>query len=311
MDGVAPALVGADGATVSQPTPSPEPARAHTDHEALNGAHFYKMSGSGNDFVFFDVRATPGLTTMDTGRIAALCARGTGIGADGVVFLDQPAPGRVRILYRNSDGSRASLCGNATLCTAWLAVHLGAEAPGRPFLIHTDDGDLRAWVDLASRPSFEFRPVRSLLLAAPEIPQDATSALEGRVGYANTGVPHLVVQVDDVDAVDLAHRGALLRRHTAARPEGANVNFVSPAGDGRWRMRTFERGVEGETLACGTGAVACAAVLRAWSEAGDGVQLVTRSGRIQTVQLASDDHGPVLSGEGRLVFEGDLRNWRE
>lgn len=268
------------------------------------------MSGSGNDFVFFDVRGAPGLATMDAGLISALCARGTGIGADGVVFLDQPAPGRMSMMYLNSDGSRASLCGNATLCTAQLAVHLGAEAPRQPFLIHTDDGGLRAWVDAASRPSFELRPVRSLALDAPEISQDLDSSTERRVGYANTGVPHLVVQVDDIDAVDLARRGPVLRRPTAARPEGANVNFVSASGSGRWRMRTFERGVEGETLACGTGAVACAAVLRAWAEASDAVHLVTRSGRVQTVQLASGDRGPVLSGEGRLVFEGDLRDWR-
>jgi len=273
------------------------------------------MSGSGNDFVFFDARTLPNVFDqqaglIDSSLVAALCARGTGIGADGVVLLDMPALNVVSIVYWNADGSRASLCGNATLCTARLAVHLGAAIPESPFLIRTDDGEMRAWVDFTSNPSFELRPVRSLTADAPEVGVQSPGFGEIRVGYANTGVPHLVVQVADVNAVNLAQRGPYLRRPVDTRPDGANVNFVSPAGDGRWHMRTFERGVEGETLACGTGAVACAAVLRAWSAAGDEVRLVTRSGRPQTVRFAAGGNAPVLSGEGRLVFEGNLRDWR-
>jgi diaminopimelate epimerase len=270
---------------------------------------FYKMSGSGNDFVFFDARYGLPEFAADPSAVAALCARGPGVGADGVVFLDAPAPGVVRIVYLNSDGSRAALCGNATLCAARLAVELGAAAAGEPFVIRTDAGDLRACVPAGGLPSFELEPVAELTADAPAVPSGVQ--LEVRVGYAVAGVPHLVVRVADVDAVDLVGRGRELRRATPDRPAGANVNFVSPAGDGAWRMRTYERGVEGETLACGTGAVACAAVLRAWGVAGDVTRIVTRSGRSATVTQSADvARGPALAGEGRLVYAGTLRDWR-
>lgn len=283
------------------------------------GLPFYKLSGSGNDFVFFDARR--GLPTVadDASAVAALCARGPGVGADGVVFLDAPEAGVARIVYLNSDGSRAALCGNATLCTARLAVHLGMFGEGEPFVIRTDSGDLRARVAPGGDPSFELGVVRDLAADAVEVAladRAGSAAEEFRVGYALAGVPHVVVRVADVDAVDLDGRGRQLRQPVAARPSGANVNFVSPAGDGAWRMRTFERGVEGETLACGTGAVACAAVLRAWGETGDVARLITRSGRPVVVtqrrgeEHGGEEHGPVLAGEGRLVFEGILREWR-
>jgi diaminopimelate epimerase len=177
-----------------------------------------------------------------------------------------------------------------------------------PFVIRTDAGDLPARVDADGAPSFELAPV-------VDHAADAADATVGdgevRVGFATAGVPHLVVRVADVDAVDLATRGRELRRASPARLSGANVNFVSEAGVDAWRMRTFERGVEGETLACGTGAVACGAVLRAWGEAGEVARLITRSGRpLLVAQPAATDRGPVLSGEGRLVYEGTLRDWR-
>jgi diaminopimelate epimerase len=280
--------------------------RAPTADETAR--RFYKMSGSGNDFVFFDARNGRPELAADPAAVAALCSRGEGVGADGVVLLDAAGPGQVRIEYRNSDGSVAALCGNATLCTARLAVHLGMVRAGEPFVIATDAGDLPARVDADGVPSFELAPVVDLAA-------DAVDAIVGdgevRVGYATAGVPHLVVRVADVDAVDLATRGRELRRPSPARPTGANVNFVSEAGVDAWRMRTFERGVEGETLACGTGAVACGAVLRAWGEAGEAARLITRSGRpLLVAQPAATDRGPVLSGEGRLVYEGTLRDWR-
>lgn len=273
----------------------------------VDGVRFYKLTGSGNDFVFFDARELATQVTADAGGIAALCARGSGVGADGVVFVSAPAPGTVAIAYFNSDGSRAALCGNATLCTARLAVHLGIVPADVPFIIRTDAGDLAARVD-ATGPAFELAPVRDVVADAPGIPGGLIEG-ELRVGYAVAGVPHLVVRVADVDAVDLPARGARLRPPAPDRPEGANVNFVSPAADGGWRMRTFERGVEGETLACGTGAVAVATVLRAWGETGAETRLETRSGRTVVVTAPADDavRGPVLAGEGRLVFEGVLR----
>jgi len=299
VDGLAAPVVGADRAAVSR-------APAGPDHD--RGVPFYKLTGSGNDFVFFDVRAGRPALAADASAVAALCARGTGVGADGLVFLDAPEAGLARIIYLNSDGSRAALCGNATLCAARLAVHLGLFAEGETFRIGTDSGALRACVRPGEGPSFELGAVRGLRVDLGEAP-DRTGG-EERLGFAAAGVPHVVVRVADVDRVDLGRRGAELRRTTSDRTDGANVNFVSRATDGSYRMRTFERGVEGETLACGTGAVATAAVLRAWGDVGDSVRILTRSGQPVVVTHPMAGAGPTLAGEGRLVFEGRLLDWR-
>lgn len=300
MDGLAPAVVGDPRSAVSLSLPDSAVTR------------FYKMTGSGNDFVFFDVRGgTPALFQLpDAAAITALCRRGTGVGADGVVLLDRPEPDIVRIVYFNRDGSRAALCGNATLCAARLAVHVGAAALDERFIIRTDAGDLGARVGPVAGPSFELGAVCELMADAGERLAGAAGGRESRIGYAVVGVPHLVVRVGEVDAVSLESRGAELRRPTRERPEGANVNFVSPTPEGGWRMRTFERGVEAETLACGTGAVASAAVVRTWGEAGDVVVVRTRSGQPVAVSFDSGGRGATLTGEGRLVFEGELRDWR-
>jgi diaminopimelate epimerase len=269
---------------------------------------FYKLTGSGNDFVFFDTRGGRPALAGDAAAVAALCARGTGVGADGVVLLDAPDAGVARIVYLNRDGTRAALCGNATLCTARLAVHLGMFAEGDAFVIRTDSGDLRACVRRGEGPTFELGVVRGLRADLSDAPDAARG--ETRIGFAVAGVPHVVVRVDDVDGVDVDRRGAELRRATADRPDGANVNFVSRGADATYRMRTYERGVEGETLACGTGAVVTAALLRAWGDAGESVCLVTRSGQPVTVTQAAREAGPTLAGEGRLVYEGRLLDWR-
>lgn len=277
---------------------------------------FYKMSGSGNDFIFFDCRAESAGDLSTPERVQALCARATGIGADGVVFLEPASPiddADFAIRYLNSDGSLASLCGNASLCTARLAVLLGiADASGMRF--QTGAGLISARL-VDGEPQIDLQPVRELQ-ADSGVP---TIAPEGRCAYVVAGVPHLVVSVPDVEAVDVAGRGTALRWDSRL-PEGANVNFVGPAVGAEERhareIRTFERGVEAETLACGTGVVAAALALAGWGElSGDasliGVTLRTRSGRVLRVDAVRAPDGswlPRLSGEGRLVFEGELRD---
>jgi diaminopimelate epimerase len=265
------------------------------------GRPFYKLCGSGNDFVFFDVRSEPAGALATPDEIQRLCARATGIGADGVVFLEPSEVGAVRMAYYNSDGSRASLCGNATLCTTRLAVELGA-APAGGFVIETDAGPIRARL-VDGQPEIELQPIRALAPSAAGIAADAG---ERRIGFALAGVPHLVVEVADAESVDLDARGRVLRFDPTLEA-GANVNFVSRTDAGAWRMRTYERGVEGETLACGTGAVACAAVLSAWGETAGTAELVTSSGRSLRVRTGSaEGRGPTLAGEGRIVFQGTL-----
>jgi diaminopimelate epimerase len=265
---------------------------------------FFKMSGSGNDFVFFDVRSAPAGELMREEQIRSLCARGTGVGADGVVYLEPSALADVRIRYFNSDGSLASLCGNAALCATQLSADLGAIDPSAATL-ETDAGVLQVRLT-DDVPEIDLEPVIDVRPDAVATFAIGPAAGERRIGFALAGVPHLVVLVDDVDRVDVTGRGRELRWH-ARLERGANVNFVAAAAD-RWRIRTFERGVEGETLACGTGAVAAAVLLNAWGQTGATTALETRSGRRLGVRLAQEPIGvrPSLSGEGRLVFRGEL-----
>ena len=131
------------------------------------------------------------------------------------------------------------------------------------------------------------------------------SAGELWIGFALAGVPHLVVRTTDVSTVDVVGRGRPLRQD-ASLPQGANVNFISRSAAGVWRIRTYERGVEGETLACGTGAVAAAVVLATMDEIGTSVAFMTKSGRLLRVRLDRllDGWQPSLAGEARIVFEG-------
>jgi diaminopimelate epimerase len=132
---------------------------------------------------------------------------------------------------------------------------------------------------------------------------------ESRLGYALVGVPHVVVEVDDIEAADVTGRGPVLRNHPALS-DGANVNFVARRRDGSFAYRTFERGVEAETLACGTGAVATAILLSIWGESAHETTLWTRSGLPLVVTLTRKGPAwiPSLRGEGRIVFEGVLRD---
>jgi diaminopimelate epimerase len=266
---------------------------------------FYKMTGSGNDFVVVDTReGQPADDLRSKSVVEALCARGTGIGADGLVLLEQ-APGiDFRMVYFNADGSRASMCGNAALCCTRLAIELGAKK-SRDLVFDTDAGRMRGRIR-DGVPEIDLTPVT-------EVREDAaivTEPGESRIGFAIAGVPHLTTLCEDVADVVLERRGRALRFDPRVMPAGANANFVSKDGaDTGWEMRTFERGVEGETLACGTGAVASAVLLTQWGLATGPVALRTRSGRTLTVRLTRIDGGwqPSLSGEGRIVFEGHSR----
>jgi diaminopimelate epimerase len=261
---------------------------------------FWKMTGSGNDFVVFDRREGHDRRLVDAGFVRRVCARGIGVGADGLVVLEPSSQGAIRLRYLNADGSPA-FCGNATLCGARLAVELGA-APAKGFQIETESGLVSARVTAAG-PEIDLPTVAM-------VRQDARLPLEPgeeRMGYAVAGVPHLVVLCAGADDVDLARRGAALRWEPSLSG-GANVNFVSRLDGGRWSMRTFERGVEGETLACGSGAVSTAILLAEWGLSGDRTELRSRSGMPLRVSLRRTADGwlPSLGGEGRIVFRGVL-----
>jgi len=265
------------------------------------GRPFFKMTGSGNDFVFVDARAEPPGDLEKIETIQAVCARGSGVGADGIVFLRNDESAALRIRYLNSDGSLAALCGNATLCASRLAAELGIVGQDRDFTIATDSGPVTARFR-DGLPEIDLQPVTELLECFQAEPAEG----ELRIGFALVGVPHVVVLCEDVSRAPVVDRGRRLRHHEKLA-HGANVNFVSRSS-GPWRIRTYERGGEAETLACGTGAVASALMLAAWDEAEDRAELETKSGRVLRVRhhRAGGKLFPSLSGEARIVFRGEI-----
>lgn len=272
----------------------------------MSGLGFYKMSGSGNDFVMLDGRlSSPAEWKAE--RIRAVCDRRNGVGADGLLILTPEGPGTVRMTFWNCDGSPANMCGNAALCSTRLAVRLGmASEAGMtlatgagPFPTRCVPGTALAELNL---PDFD--------LPAP-VPGMAPEPGERWVRLAVVGVEHLVTRVDDIEGFDLRARGRAQRFHPAIQPKGANANFIAPptTPGGPWSLRTYERGVEDETLACGTGTVAAAVAVAADGEAKLPLRVLSRSGR-ELLVSARIDRGRArevwLRGEARFVFDGTL-----
>ena len=270
----------------------------------MKGTIVYKMSGSGNDFVFADGR-TSHLDSWTAERIQTVCARGTGVGADGVAVLEPGSePGHVRFHFFNMDGSQAEMCGNAALCATRLAAWLEL-APAAGMVLETDSGEVETRCLEGGGERAEILLPKVGEITAPEIP---LAKGELAIHLTRVGVPHLVVEVEDLAGTPILDRGRVLRAHAKAGAAGANVNFVAAEPSG-WAMRTYERGVEAETLACGTGAVACAAILARDGGVRLPWEVRTASGAILTVSSVSDG-GPLrrarLAGEGRMVFRAVL-----
>ena len=272
------------------------------------GTVFYKMTGSGNDFIVLDGRHSR-LDHWPTEKIVAICDRRMGAGADGFVILTPTdVPGEIRFDFLNSDGSRAGMCGNAALCSTRLAVFLEMASPEGMTLL-TDSGRVTTRCTGPGHMAEIKLPDFDLPVAVDIDPVGGESGF-----YLGTvGVPHLVVVTEDVASVDVLGRGRELRFHPSSGPTGANVNFVSPAAGGNggpWRIRTYERGVEGETLACGTGTVAAAFVadqlgmyqLPAEWHTVRGIRLGVSGAR-----QGSRGTDAWLLGEGRLVYAGVLQ----
>ena len=266
---------------------------------------FTKMNGAGNDFVVCDNRdrAIP----FEPATIARLCDRHRGVGADGLLAVEPAGAGAgadFRMRYYNSDGGEAEMCGNGARCFARFAARLLPSVP-EALSFETMAGIIRA--------SF----AGELVTVAMSDPHDlrASQSIEAggstcTVQFLNTGVPHAVVFVEDVEAVDVALVGAALRWHPAFAPKGTNANFAQVLAPGRLVLRTYERGVEAETLACGTGVCATALLHHLAAGAPSPVSVKVRGG--DTLQVAfqrSADggfHNVALSGPADFVFEGTI-----
>jgi diaminopimelate epimerase len=256
-----------------------------------------KMSGAGNDFVVIDPDARVRLGDLLVSWVRAVCQRGIAVGADGVLVVEPAGPGRVRVEFRNPDGSPA-FCGNGTRCAARFAERRGWI--GEEGVCVTAMGEVPAIV----------RSGRvSLRLPAPvDLGPLRLDTPEGEVRGSRivAGVDHFVLEVADVDRFPLERLGPFLRTHPVFGSAGTNVDVVSVVAEGRLRIRTWERGVEGETLACGSGAVAAAAAARARG-APPSIVVVPRSGIPLRVEIPGPPGAPpyaTLEGDARFVFEG-------
>lgn len=208
---------------------------------------FVKYEGAGNDFILIDDREE--LFRQDARLIAALCDRHFGIGADGLMTLRRSAELDCSMRYYNADGSAGEMCGNGARCFALFAEHLGIGGETKYF--DATDGRHTARIRRAKRMTGEV-----------EVGMINVSEIRSGAGwwFLNTGVPHYVELVEHVAGIDVDGLGRTIRHDTERFPQGTNVNFAEVTGDGAIRMRTYERGVENETLACGTGATAAAIV---------------------------------------------------
>lgn len=263
------------------------------------------MHGCGNDFVFIDNRNGGIPRAVMSEWAVQICNRKLGVGADGLVFLENTPPERAaeKVDYiwhfYNADGSRGEMCGNASRCASWLAMDLGMAGPEH--ILGTDAGPVRARVDYNAHAStVELTPPHDMVLNT----QLDVSGERMTVHFVNTGVPHAVLFVPDNSAVDVDSLGRALRQHPHFAPAGTNVNFVTVRDKNALLLRTYERGVEGETLACGTGAAASVVVAHSLGLTSDDVSVTTSGGEVLGIRLR--DGAVFLSGAATRVFRGNL-----
>lgn len=265
---------------------------------------FHKIHGNGNDFILIDNRRTI-LKGRNLSALARqVCHRNRSVGADGLIVIIPPSSKAADFKWRffNADGSEAEMCGNGSRCAAHFA-HLKKIAPRR-MAFETLAGLIHAEVKKDA--------VRVHLTGASDLRMNVKVPLAGgtRIGhFINTGVPHLVYVSDHLEGEDVLAVGSATRWHELFKPAGTNVNFIQMDGRHRLRIRTYERGVEGETLACGTGAVAAALIAASLGKSRSPVTVTTKGGDRLIVSF-QQDRGSFsdLFLEGKVVVacEGTL-----
>jgi diaminopimelate epimerase len=260
---------------------------------------FTKMNGAGNDFVLIDNRAEA--LKLSRQQIAFLCNRHRGVGADGVLLVEPPEAGAdFRMRYYNSDGTEAEMCGNGARCFSRFVNQIAG--PHSEIRFETKAGIIRAEFD-GDLVTLEMTQPHGLVLnRSLDIGGEKLST-----HFVNTGVPHVVIFVDDVASVPVGQWGSEIRYHSAFRPGGTNANFVEEIEAGELVIRTYERGVEAETLACGTGVTAAGLIYATLTNAPSPVRLEVRGGdRLEVGFRASGNSftGVTLKGPADFTFEG-------
>ena len=262
---------------------------------------FTKMNGAGNDFVLLDNRA--GHLALTRAQIARLCDRHRGVGADGVLILEPATNGAdFRMRYYNADGGEAEMCGNGARCFARFANR--TAGPLEKVTFETPAGVIAAELQ-SELVTLQMSRPNDLRLHL-DIPADGETL---RTHYVDSGVPHVVVPVAKIAGVDVRSLGAALRHHPMFAPRGANANFSERRGPQSIAIRTYERGVEDETLACGTGVVASAIIFAATGNVAGPIEVMVRGGDTLQVNFTREGNSfadVTLTGPADFVFDGEI-----
>ncbi len=253
---------------------------------------FVKMCASGNDFIVINNMEED--INIDPFMVKKWCDRKRGIGADGILVLEPSISASFKMRIINADGSEAEMCGNGARCMAMYAYLKDIAARVMKFetlagMINADVAEGQIKVQLTGMADYKLG-----------------IKIEGYppVNFINTGVPHVVLLVDDIDAVDVVTAGRELRYHQAFQPDGTNVDFVEVVDRSLIKVRTYERGVEDETLACGTGSAASACICMLLGMVSPPVKVSTKGGEVLTIYIEQDDI--FLEGEAGIIFEGKI-----
>jgi len=273
---------------------------------------FVKMSGTGNDFIIIDHR-DPFISEADQSEFARIvCRRKFSVGADGLILIENSETADFRWRFYNGDGSKAEMCGNGARCAARFAFEKNIAPPSMRF--ETTAGEIEAFIMDGPDESVKIR------LTAPEdlrlnIPS-AVGSVDQTLHFINTGVPHTVLLVKDAGDVPVAEWGREIRFHKTFQPAGTNANFVQMISNNTLMVRTYERGVEGETMACGTGAVASALIVSLLEQAKPPVTVITSGGEKLTIHFSLTGEGNdrqfdlaagiFLEGPAHIIYEGKL-----
>ena len=276
---------------------------ARGEEVVSRAVRFWKLEGAGNDFLGLDGRA--GGFKLKRQQIADLCDRRRGVGADGVLVVEKPKVrgADFRMRYYNSDGGEAEMCGNGARCFALLARAVSGRK-GNVLRIQTQAGlvtlQIRGQeVQVSMTEPTKLRLGKKVVVAGRKVVVD----------FLNTGVPHAVLFVRSVRSIDVAKQGRAIRYHSAFAPSGTNVNFVEIGRGNRIHVRTYERGVEGETLACGTGVVASSILSNLRRGLRSPILVTTRGGdhlRVGFSMVNGQARKVTLQGPARIVYRGVL-----
>ncbi len=263
---------------------------------------FYKMSGSGNDFIIIDNRNRVVDESDLQGFIAKVCRRKMSVGADGFILVEESENVDFKWRFFNSDGSQPEMCGNGARCVARFAYLNGIA------------GSKMSFETIAGIVSAEVKNdrVKIKMTDPADLKVNYTLELENgplSLSSVNTGVPHVVVTADNLDDVEVVRLGREIRFHDSYAPAGTNVNFICAGNDNTISIRTYERGVEDETLACGTGSIAAVIVMHYKSKGKSPVKVITRGGGCLYIYFEEDNgkfYNVFLEGDARVIYKGYL-----